>query len=1093
MIKQYKELPLNIYRASAGSGKTHLLTGFYLKMLFRPELLPETHSDEMKFSEILAVTFTNKATAEMKSRIIENLHLLATEPQKSLFWADVVPEGTPKTDNAAAERVRKKATRLLVKILNDYSSFNISTIDSFFQKIVRSFARELNVPGNYEVELDPDHVLDTAVTAFLDKLDAQGNPELFEWMVNFTHKRMAEGSGWDVRTALFDMARKMQNSETYRQNSQAIHELTSDRKALNSYASLLADTQREWRKALRQLGEEGQQLLSSNGMELTDFKYNGAGSVSCFERWANGDEDQPKTRFVNGTQDPATLYKKKDTSEAFVTALQRLMERCLDHLTGIPYRHYCTAKSIQANFYELGIMANLDQEVNDYCNEQNTMLLSSTTEMLSRLIGNDDAPFIYEKTGTRIHSYMIDEFQDTSAMQWDNFKPLISNSLAEQYQNLIVGDVKQSIYRWRGGDWNLLNSKINSYEPGLHYEDTMDTNRRSLPSIIDFNNDFFPRLAKQLDERLDPTQAQIQQIYADVEQEVPEDKRGDDKPKGMVHIEFLKPTDQDGQPIESPKKEQNMEAAARRLPEIVIELQRNGFRPHDIAILCRRNNECRWAAETMLKYKQEHPECPYKLDIISNEALQISTRPAIHVLINLMRHLNSPDSSILTMIARSSLLQLEGHSADEALSLYFGLADEDRPFHPELIHHPLYEMTEQLIALLPSEAHKADASYLQAFRDLVLEFASSQSADLSGFLTWWDQTGHKRSIAIPEEQDAIQILSVHKSKGLGCPAIILPYASWNMDLDTSHGEIIWCKPDEAPFTLDALLPIKLDNTLGNTIFEDEYQEERKCAIIDNLNTAYVAFTRAKEAMVIMAPTPNKADSSLESWLKNYCEYKGATEAYTLGSWQRATDEKHDDKEAQAPATETSAAETSAEPEATADSPKPEAPEEAADAEAMLPKISILHNPNKPDVTAKRRGTYIHMVLQNIRTADEAKEQIRRLYLRGDIDPSVIAEDEMSAVIMRLLSMPEVSPWFASGLTVLNELTLMDNDGRQQRPDRIVIDSQRHVSVIDYKTGSSHNGYAQQVKRYMELLRQMGYTDVSGYLLFLKDEKIVQVD
>lgn len=1071
MIQLHKELPLNIYRASAGSGKTHLLTGFYIKLLFDQEQHPQTHSGEMKFSEILAVTFTNKATAEMKGRIIDELYLLSINPAKSDYWEDVTPAGTDRNDAKAAEKIRHKATQLLVQILNEYSSFNISTIDSFFLRIVRSFARELNIPGNYEVELNADVVLDAAVSNFLDKLDAKADHQLFEWMVDFSKQRLADGTGWDLRKVLLDIARKVLTSETYRQHSDKIRQFTDDKEALRNYARRLNDVQRSWREILREYGEEGMKLTSTYGVSPSDFKWGGSGTVSNFERWATGDESAPSSRFKAGVENPESIYKNKP-SQDFIDQMHGLMQQCWDHFNTENYIHYKTACAIRSHFYELGIMANLDKELLDYCNEQNTMLLSSTTDMLSRLIGQDDAPFIYEKTGTHIHSFMIDEFQDTSGMQWGNFQPLVSNALAEGYQNLIVGDVKQSIYRWRGGDWNLLNSEINGFEPDRHYDDekALGTNWRSLPAIIGFNNSFFPWLAERLDLTLSPDHHLIRDIYHDVKQEIPGKRQGSDKPQGLLHIGFLSPTDAEGNTLEKPKKEDFLAEAARRLPEAIIKLQESGFQARDIAILCRRNNECRWAAEALLRYKQEHPECTAVLDIISSEALQLSSRPIIQVIISLMRHLQSPASPILGAVANVSYQLLCGHSAEEALTHYFALPDDERLFHPELAHRQFYEMAEQLIQLMPAESRESEAPFLQAFRDVVLEYANRQSADLAGFLSWWDQAGRTKSITTPEGQNAIQILSVHKSKGLGMPAIVMPFASWDLDIDTSHDEIIWCEPKAGPFALDVLLPLKLDKNLAETIFANDYLEERRRAVIDNLNTAYVALTRAKEAMVILAPKPQKSNTYLESCLYDYCQEQGAKDGLTIGDWQRPKPEKTDEQQ------------------------KSDLPPYGEGNEGCneLPLLSILHDPAKPDITAKLRGNYIHAVLQEIHTAEDAEDVIHRLYLRGDIDPETISEAEMHHDISRLMKMPQVSPWFQPGLTVYNELTFMDTNGKQQRPDRIVIDSQGKATVIDYKTGSSHQGYRRQVKRYMEMLQQIGFQQVEGYLLFLKDEKVVKV-
>lgn len=1086
MITLKKEQPLNIYRASAGSGKTHLLTGFYLKQLFLPAELPDASTTELRFSEILAVTFTNKATAEMKGRIIQDLYLLSIDPQKSHYWEDVNPGGSK-----TPEQISKKAKELLVQILNDYASFNISTIDSFFQKVVRSFARELNVSGNYEIEMDLDKTLDATLSNFLDHLDERKQKETFDWLVEFSEKRNEEGAGWDFRDPLLKMAKKALNSEEYRNHSQSIKEFTKDKKALHAYENMLRSIRKEWQDNVKRLGQEGLDTLERYGIQVGDFSYSFPKRLIEWANYESGNIPMPTPTFIKNADNPSSWFAKKSKFAKGLDSkteadIQDVFKRCVEHFTGEPYCIYCTAIAIARNLYELGIMANIDEELKAYCDDQNMMLLSSTNELLSRLIGPEDAPFIYEKTGTRIKSYMIDEFQDTSGMQWGNFVPLIDNSLGQGYQNLIVGDVKQSIYRWRGSDWGLLDSQLNHYHPKMHFEDpkALKVNWRSLDSIVNFNNNFFKVAAKQLDDLVNSTQ--ITRIYRDLKQDLPDELQNNPAaPKGLVSIEFMDCYDQDGNIIEKPNAEQKEKEAMRRLPDQIIRLMNLGFKPKDIAILCRRKAECSQVACTLLRYKQDHPDSPYKMDIISNEALLISARPSVQTIINVMRHLQTPESAIQRMIAHTGFFQLEGNTPSEALSQFFAMGEKESLFDKKLAHHPIYEMTEQIIGRLPQPVQQLDAPFLQAFRDLVLSFAGTQGSDLSSFLQWWDQNGSTKSISTPDGQDAIQILTIHKSKGLGMPAIILPYASWDMDIDTSHNEVIWCQPKKAPFTQDILLPIKLDKSLSNTIFANEFAEERLRTVIDNLNTAYVAFTRAKEAMIIMAPKPKgkEGSSMLEDLLNRYCKRpEGETclipeseTCMTTGDSRRRPKEETQDTQQEKEDSIVTCGDELLFPAAT-----------------PLPKVKVLHSPLLPDVTAKDKGTYIHRALQEIRTLDDASAAIHSLYLRGMINPAIISEQEMQQVISELLANPQVQPWFAPDLTILNEQTITDSDGNLERIDRLVITPEGRAIVIDYKTGHYNKEYRPKVKSYVKAIRQIGYTDVEGYLLFIKDGKVMKV-
>jgi ATP-dependent exoDNAse (exonuclease V) beta subunit len=1060
---------LYVYRASAGSGKTHLLTGFFLRLLFRRDLATPEVGRAALFDEILAVTFTNKATAEMKSRIIEELELLSRAPRQSDYYADLNPG-----DAEPAESIRRQAASILTRILNDYSDFNISTIDSFFQKIVRSFARELNLQGSYEIELNSDRVLEAAVNAFIDDLNRQTDRDLFEWMLDFSRDRISDGDSWNFKQELLKMS-KVLITEEYRGYSEHIEHFTADKKVLRNYVDKMKRMVRDFKTTLRQTGEDGLMLLSRYGLSVSDF--NGSEKASfmrCLLVWNQGDISEPTDKFYKAAEDPSTWFAKSSSyynslSSEAESALSAFMQQVV-RLFKQDYRHYMTAQSILSNIYQLGILADIDRKVREYCADQCVMLLSNTTELLNRLIGTSDAPFIYEKVGAHIRHFMIDEFQDTSGMQWSNFKPLLSESIAEGQHNLIVGDVKQSIYRWRGSDWGLLHSGLDHYESAQRYDDstTLRTNWRSAAEVIRFNNEFFEAAAGMLQSAYNsasqtPTDV-FTRIYADVAQAVPKHKPQNGV--GRVQVEF----------IDGPKTSDKKAAAIERLPQVVIELQQHGYEPKDIAILCRTNEVCTLSVQVLLQYKVDHPDCPYSMEVISDEALHLATRPVVQALVSLLRSLQKPASATLRAIAVSNLGQACGSSMPEALRAYF--ADPTLPMRlQQIANRPLYEMVEELIGMLPAAVLRREEAFLQAFRDTVLEFINGRTTDLTAFLQWWDENGDKRCISTPSEQNAIRVMTIHQSKGLGMPAVVIPYASWAMDLP-SKPPLLWCEPQDPLFAEEhCVLPIRAGKAMPKSIFNREYEEERLRCMIDDLNTAYVALTRAKEALFVLAPTPaKKADgTALERLLANFVGVSSGT--VTRGEWVRP---ETPPLSTQMPASAS---------EIPAEQPTTETPHTDAPTMRRLPRLSLKQSRYVQDDVKVQRGNAIHAALSAIRDCHDVEARLSALYARGEIDAKVISLDEMQAKVRHLISLPQTSAWFADGLTVLNEQTLLARGDVMKRPDRMVLYPDGRAVVIDYKTGQPHKGYPAQVRSYMRLLRQMGYRKVEGYLWYIESDRI----
>jgi len=489
--------------------------------------------------------------------------------------------------------------------------------------------------------------------------------------------------------------------------------------------------------------------------------------------------------------------------------------------------------------------------VNEYTRDKNLFLISEASGFLKKIIANADTPFIYERAGNFFNHFMIDEFQDTSAIQWDNFRPLIADSIASGNSNWIVGDVKQSIYRWRNTDWKILSEQVID-NLGAHNVKVLnlDKNWRSAPEIVQFNNVFFKEAILQMrtaflndekdgsnEEYLQSLTAAMTEAYRDVYQHVrPSEK------KGYVYLEMI------AEEEEKTWRENVLEELPRRLEK----LQDLGYGLSDIAILVRENKEAREIADTLIAYRNANPDSKYRYDVLSNESLLICNAPSVKWIVAAMRYIVEPDD----LINRACLQHLhDTHFKSESnKSIIQSLSHSVT----QLFSTPVYELSNKLINQFNLYKNIGQAPFLQAFQDILLQYVRREASDIRSFLNWWNDKKDKKYISMPDNQDAIRLVTIHKSKGLEFEVVIIPFCDWSL---CKSGKTLWLRPDEKPFSDMKLLPLKFEHSLRNTIFIKDYQREKMLSYIDNLNLLYVAFTRARKALYISMPQQKKDEFS----------------------------------------------------------------------------------------------------------------------------------------------------------------------------------------------------------------------------------------
>lgn len=1066
---------LNVYKASAGSGKTHRLTAEYLCLLF---------SSPYAYKHILAVTFTNKATDEMKTRIVTELANLATGNKSD--YIQLLSEEY----NLNEEQVRLKARDVLVLILHDYSAFSVSTIDKFFQQTMRAFTREIGLGGGYNVELDTEKVLSEAIDSILYDLERTDNKLLLDWLIRFSEEKVENGETWNIRNDIQSLSSEI-FKESYKAYSNQVQDNIADKQLMTDYKDMLFSIIRTFEKQSQQIGEKALNIMLRYGLKPEDFKGGSRTPFNNFVKWANGVVEEPTNNFKSLADDVSAWYTAKSGGEARAKMeeaypeLNNCINEIIDHYNNS--RLYQTAYEINRYFFTLGILGDVDKKVREYASENNVMLISDTTELLNRIIEGNESPFIYEKVGQRVNHYMIDEFQDTSGMQWQNFLPLVKDSLSAGNKNFIVGDVKQSIYRWRNSDWKLLDEQLDLdfVAEGIYHE-TLDNNWRSAKNIIDFNNAVFSIGADLLqqaynnsledvsDEKLLPFLSRIKNAYNELYQIVPEKSKDN---LGHVRLEFV---ETDEQPW--------TDYVLGQLPLQIEELQDRGYQLKDIAILVRTKKEGAEVANYLLEYKSRNPESRYRYDIISDEALFVSNSKSIKLIIALLKYLHNPQDSSLKALAVYEFFKYSNQlSAEDALLKYFS-AKEDLP--EEIVNRleriremPLYEMTEEIFGLFHEAMEDNEQVYIQSFLDMVLDFTIRNSSDLDAFLGWWDESGVKKTIFTPDSQDAIRIMTIHKSKGLGFNVVLIPFCSW--EIDHKLTTILWCHPRSEPFNRLQLVPVKYSQKLKNTIFDYEYFDERLHAFIDNINILYVAFTRAKNELIVFSPKPKKNGvtniaSLLWTAVDTANESLSNKEFIDLPFY---LDEENNIFEIGKGYLPRLKKDISAVEEINIDN----LPSRSYDDRIRL----LLKNKYYFTNTGQRDyGTLMHEIVSRIHKTDDLENAIEDYHISGDITSQ--QKKEITILLKEYLSNPVVSPWYAGDFRVLNEVQILQPKGGFSRPDRVMVKDGK-VIVIDYKFGEKEDKkYIRQVKYYADQIRKMGYADVQGYICYITLGKIVKV-
>ena len=1038
--------PFTIYNASAGSGKTFTLVKEYLKILLQS-------NNTQQYKHILAITFTNKAVGEMKERIIEMLTEFSSEDilknPNSMF--SVLAEEL----ELKPEVLQKKSKKILNSIIYNYAAFDVSTIDGFTHKIIRTFAHDLKLPLNFEVELDQDALLQEAVDSLIAK--AGTNKELTKVLVDFAIEKADEDKSWDISFDFNKIAKLL-----VKENDVVHIEKIKD-KSLEDFKVLKTQIRKDIKNLEDQIIEISQNVLqniSEAGLQFNDF--NRSSLPKHFEHLSNKRfhvkfDNKWQTELINNE----TLYPKRVTPEIggtidslqpqFITAFQE---------TKTFIFQYKFLKAFYKNITPLSVLNAINKELTNIKLDQNKLLISEFNTLISKEIKDQPTPFIYERLGEKFRYYFIDEFQDTSKLQWQNLIPLIDNSLAgenlkqEKGTAMLVGDSKQAIYRWRGGEAeqfiDLYSKKALPFQIEQHV-DNLPTNYRSYKEIILFNNSFFNYIAETFFNHNDYSNLYIEGS----------NQNTFNKNEGYIQLDFL-----------DLKNENRNEIYPQKVLEIIKTCQEKGFTYQDICILVRKKKEGIAIAEFL---NTEN------IPIMSSETMLIFNSPEVQFIHHILSLLVQSDNDEIKVKALNYLTQkfkiedkhafFSQHTKESLYQTFKSFETYNIYLTPnQLLQLPLYELAESIVRNF--NLVETSNAYVQYYLDFVLEYSQKQGSSLSGFLEHANNKKDNLSIVSPQGQNAVQIMTIHKSKGLEFPVVIFPYADLNMYKEIEPKE--W-------FPLQAENFNGFSNTLLNYNKEFENYGEIGLQIhnkhqaelqLDNINLLYVALTRPKEQLYIISKRDVSSNDLAEqtsyaslfiNYLKKAQKYQENEIMYSFGNPAKTSKKESTHKQIIEQ-------------------------QEFITTTKESHNIKIVTNSgylwNTAQEKAIEKGNLIHNIMAHIKTKEDIAFAISHFLDKAIINPE--QAQELQKTVTQITEHKDLQNFFKAENTIYNERDIISNQ-EIIRPDRLVINSKNQATIIDYKTGAINKKYQLQLEKYQRIIEEMPYQVTNKILVYINED------